>query len=277
MCGAWTVLLCQKEEVDKVIAAMSSRNTIKTLAALLLLSVLIMQVIPPVIAQTNATGVQVQLNGPPVIGTLRGGDYTGTIIDPEGRQWSYMVYVDGPNITGASPLEPEALNGTLSPGNYSFSFNITGMQRAGVIDIHVNCTSGNLYYEKVQPIIVVTPITINAEIKNPSNVVVNNVTVQFLVDGVEIEKQVISSIPAMQTKTIFSEWIETDKEPGWHDSTILVDLNGDGVIDIEAGDMIVEDRFFIEGGNDWIFALTVLVGLTLLVVGFGLISRRKIR
>ena len=143
--------------------------------------------------------------------------------------------------------------------------------------IHVNITYGNLYYEKVQPIIVEAPISISAEIKNPSNVIVSNVTVQFLVDGTEFDKQIISSVPAMQTKTISSEWIATDKEPGWHDSTIIVDLNGDGVIDLEAGDMIVEGTFFIEGGSDWIFALTVLVGLTLLIIGFGLITRRKIR
>ena len=257
--------------------AMSSKNVMKTFVAILLLSMLIMQTIPPVLAQTNATGVLVQLNGPQVIGSLRGGEYTGVIIDPENREWDYKVYVDGANITGATPLEPLAVNGTLSPGNYSFSFNITGMQRAGILDIHVNCTSGTLDYEKVQPIIVEAPIIISAEIKNPSNVIVNNVTAQFLIDGTEFDHQIINSIPAMQTTTITSEWIATDKEPGWHDSTILVDLNGDGIIDLEAGDMIVEDRFYIEGGSDWVFALTVLVGLTILIVGFGLITRRKIR
>ena len=257
--------------------AMSSRNIIKSFVAILLMSVLLMQIIPPALAQTNTTGIRVELNGPSVIGTLRGGDYTGTIIDPDNREWSYMVYVDGANISGATPLEPEAINGTMSPGNYTFSFNITGMSKAGELDIHVNCTSGTLYYEKVQPIIVVAPIHISAEIKNPSNVMVNNVTVRFLVDEVEIDHQLINSIPAMQTTTTSSEWIATDKEPGWHDSKILVDLNGDGVIDLEAGDMIVEDRFYIEGGSDWIFALTVLVGLTILIVGFGLITRRKIR
>ena len=151
------------------------------------------------------------------------------------------------------------------------------MRSPGELEIHVNCSSGPLYYEKVQPITVVTPIVFNVELSNPSNVIINNATARFLVDGIEIDSQTIDPIPARQDITVTSEWIAADKKPGWHDSQILVDLDGNGMINSDAGDIIVEDRFYIEGGNDWTFGVTVLIGLAALVIGFGLITKRKIR
>lgn len=256
---------------------MITGKPVKSLIAIMLLTVLVLQVVPPVIAETNATNIRIQLNGPSVIGILDQAEYSATVIDPENRAWNYAIWITASNDTGASPLKELPFNGTLSPGNESFLFNITSMQRPGELEIHVNCTSGNLYYEKVQPITVVSPIVFNVEINNPTNIVVNNATVQFLVNDIIIDFQTISSIPARQGTTVTSEWITSDIEPGWHDSTIRVDLNGDGVIDTDVGDMIVNDRFYIEGGSDWVFALTVLIGLAALVIGFGLISRRKIR
>jgi len=253
------------------------KQKISTILTILLLSALILQIMPPVIAQTNTTNVRVHLSGPSVLGTLKSGEYVATITDPESRSWNYKVYITANNLTGASPLSSSPTNGSVESGNNTFNFNITSMQKAGELKIHINCTSGTLYYEKIQPITVVTPIIFNVEINNPSNVVVKNATVQFLVDGVEIDRETISSLEARQSTTVSSEWIATDKEPGWHDSSILVDLNGDGIIDKDVGDMIIEDRFFIEGGKDWVFAVTVLIGLTALVLGFGLISRRKMR
>ena len=254
-----------------------SSKYIKPALAIMLLSVLVLQLVPPAIAETNATNIRVELHGPSVIGTLNQAEYSATVIDPDNRAWEYSIWITAANDSGASPLKELPANGTLNPGNSTFLFNITATHRPGELEIHVNCTSGTLYYDKVQPITVVTPIIFNVKLNNPSNVVINNATVQFFVDDTEIDFQTIGTIPAMQDTTVTSEWVSTDKEPGWHDSKILVDLNGDGIINTDIGDMIVEDRFYIEGGNDWIFGVTVLIGLAALVIGFGLITKRKIR
>ena len=247
------------------------------LTAFVLIVIMFLCLVPTSIADTNTENVRVVLNGPPVLGTLMSDEFAATIIDPENREWDYKVFITSDNTTGASPLESEPVNGTVSPGNDTFGFNVTGMQEPGTLEIHVNCSSGTSYYEKVQPIVVVKPILFSINLNNPSNVIIKNATVQFLVDGIEIDKQVIQSIGARQSDTITSSWITPDPELGWHDSTILVDLNGDGIIDTDAGDMMVEERFFVEGGSDWVFNITLLVGLLALIIGFVLISRRKIR
>jgi hypothetical protein len=220
----------------------------------------------------------ISLNGPSVVGTLRVGTYSASLVDAENRVWDYKVFItSSSNTSGASPLADSPINGTVTPENNTFSFDITAPQAKGELNIHINCTSGSYYYNKVHKIYVVTPISFSVDVNNPTNVEIKNATVQFFVDDVEFDKQVILSLGAGQSTQVSSEWISKDKTPGWHTSKILIDLNGDGMIDTNVGDKIIDDRFYIEGSTNWIFALTVLVGLTALIIGFGYISKRKIK
>jgi len=243
--------------------------------ALLLIALTIS--IPVVDGQSNTTDVRLHLNGPSVLGTLRTGTYSVTFIDPVSRIWTYKAYITATNTTGASPLKDSPINGTLDSENNSFTFDVTAQQDSGELDLYINCTSGSFYYVKVQTIPVVYPIAFNVDINNPSNVEINNATVQFYVDGSEIDKQVIQTISARQNTKVSSEWITIDQKPGWHDSRIVVDLNGDGIIDSNAGDMVILDKFYIEGGKDWLFASTVLIGLIALIIGFVYLSKRKMK
>jgi len=255
-----------------------SMNSYKLLGILIILTVFVnLAILPVTSAQTSATDVQIQLYGPSALGSLRTSTYSATFIDPNNRDWNYKVYITAANTTGASPLFASPINGTISKDNNTFSFDVTAQKDTGELEIHINCTSGSLVYEKIQKVYVVSPIKLAANIKNPSNVEIHNATVQFFVDGTEIDKQVIQTIGAGQNTSVESEWISYDKEPGWHDSRIVVDLNSDGVIDTQAGDLIINDKFYIEGGNDWVFAITVFIGLIALIVGIGFISKRKMK
>jgi hypothetical protein len=222
------------------------------------------------------TDVRVHLNGPSTLGILRSGTYSMTFDDPLARTWTYKIFIAAANTSGASPLIDSPINGTISPENNTFTFDITAQQKVGDLDIHINCTSGAYYYEKVQKIHVVNPISLKAKINNPTSVEITNATVQFYVDGTEIDEQVIQTIGANQSVDVESEWISLNKEPGWHDSRIVVDLNSDGLIDTQSGDMVIDSQFYIEGGSNWMMVIIIVAGLMALVVGFGYISKRKI-
>ena len=236
-----------------------------------------MLILPGISAQTTPPDVRMQLYGPSVLGTLRTGTYSATFIDPNYRDWSYKIFITADNTTGASPLYASAINGTVTKDNNTVEFDVTSQMKTGQLEIHINCTSGSYVYEKIQTVYVVNPIILNANINNPSNTDIKNATIQFFVDGSEIDKQVLLTIGAKQNTTVETEWISNDKEPGWHDSRITVDINSDGVIDTQAGDIIIDDRFYIEGGSDWVFALTVFIGLIALILGIGYISKRKMK
>ena len=241
------------------------------------ISLIVVLLVPVTNGQSNTSNVTLHLSGPSVLGTLRSGTYSATFVDSESRNWDYKVFISSSNTSGASPLIDSPINGTITPGNRSFTFTITAQQSPGDLEIHVNCTTGTLYYEKVQKISVVTPIALNFDVNNPTNVEILNATIQFYVDGLEIDKQIVPSFKPNQITQVSSEWITKDKTPGWHDARIVIDLNGDGVIDTNAGDKIINDRFYIEGETNWVFGLTVLVGLFILIIGLGYISKRKIK
>jgi hypothetical protein len=76
---------------------------------------------------------------------------------------------------------------------------------------------------------------------------------------------------------VSGEWISDDKAPGWHETEVWVDLNSDGDIDTNTGDMIVIDRFYVEGRSTWLNWLIVIVGFVALTVGLMYISKQKIR
>lgn len=252
-------------------------NSSKLISFMLTAAVIVIIAGPCISAQTSVKDMTIQLSGPIAIGTLRTSTYTATMNDLSDRDWTYKIYITAENTTGASPLIASPINGTVTPENNTFTFDITGQNEAGELEIHINCTSGVYTYQKVQKIYVVQPISLKAEIANPSNVVINNATVQFFVDGIEIDTQIIPSIGANQNTSVESEWIEYDKEPGWHDSRITVDLNSDGVIDAQAGDMIIDREFYIEGGSNWVFILTLFIGLFALIIGIGYISKKKMK
>jgi len=243
--------------------------------AAILIALIGLMLIPVAGAGTQVSDVRLDLSGEQALGTLRTGTYSATLNDPLARTWNYKIYIMADNTTGATPLKDSPLNGTFTPDNKTISFDITAQQRQGELEIHINCTSGAYYFEKVQKIIVVNPISLKAKVTNQSPVEIKNATVQFYVDGTHIDTQTINSIGANQSVDVESEWISLHKEPGWHDSRIVVDINGDGVIDTNSGDIIIDNRFYIEGESSWLTIAIILVGLLALVIGFGYISKRK--
>ena len=171
------------------------------------------------------------------------------------------------------------MTGYITRGNWTFQFNLTSQSIPGDLTIHIICTSttGSFWYLKKETITVVEPVIISATIQNPTNTDVKNATVHFLVDGVEIDSQEISSINSRQSIDVNGEWISADKEPGWHDSEVRVDLSSDGLIDKAAGDIVITDRFYIEGESNWLTWLAVAFGMLALVAGLTFISKRKVK
>ena len=230
-------------------------------------------------AEGNVKDVRLHITGSDVLSTNKVSYYTATLVDPQEREWEYEMWVSADNETGASPTADSPATGNITRGNWTFQFNLTSQSIPGDLTIHINCTSttGSFWYMKEETITVVEPVIISATIQNPTNTDVKNATVYFFVDGVEIGSQTIGSINSHQSMDVNGEWISADKEPGWHDSEVMVDLNGDGIIDKSTGDMIITNRFYIEGESSWLTWLVVAFGLLALVAGLTFISKRKVR
>jgi hypothetical protein len=249
----------------------------KTLT-IMLVGLFIMQALAAFPAQELATDVRIHLSGPAVLGVEKSGHYYATLVDPQNREWVYKVFVTAENTTGASPLEASPVTGNLTAENKTFEFDLTSQAKSGDLVIHVNCTSveDSSWFESTDRIDVVTPVVIKTMITNPTDTQINNATVNIYVDGVKIDDQTLSLAPN-QGQEVSADWIVVEKTPGWHDFKFEVDLNSDGVIDVTAGDTVMADKFYVEGGGTIFLWLIIFAGLLALVAGFYFISKRKLR
>ncbi len=226
-------------------------------------------------AEGNADDVLLHVSGPDVLAHNSQGHYDITLIDPQDRNWAYSVHIDARNITGASPLEIEPITGNLTAGNDTFSADITAMTNLGemIMIVNVSSPTGTLWQTREFDINVIEPVVISTKILNSGEVNIKNASVEFYVDDVLISTDTLSYLGAGESTTLTSNWVSEDIDDGWHTSTIIVDVNDDGIIDPIMGDIKVSEDFFVEGSNVSA-TLFILIGISALLIGMILINKK---
>ncbi|MCK5039137.1 MAG: hypothetical protein KAS16_08570 [Thermoplasmata archaeon] len=255
---------------------MSTRSMSLTLVVFISLTLLALMGPAMVSADDgNVSDIRLHIRGPDLLAHDRVGTYEITIMDPLERSWQYSLWIDANNITGAKPLEIEPMVGNLSAQNKTFVADITAMTPLGdmIMYINVSSPSGALWYVREFDIKVIEPIVIVADILNSGDVVILNATVQFFVDDELLSTDTLRSLDVGASTVMTGEWVTEDIADGWHTSTVLVDVNNDGIIDPTVGDMEIDNKFFVEGSN-MSATIYILLGITGLLVGMILINKK---
>ncbi len=224
-------------------------------------------------AEGNVDDIRIHVRGSDILAQDSTSNYEITLMDPQDRNWAYSVHIDADNITGASPLEIEPIAGNLTSGNDTFSANIGAMSNIGdmVMIINVTSPSGALWYVREFEIKVIEPIVISAEIFNSGDVDIRNATVEFYVDDDLISTDTLAYLPAGGSTKMSSQWVSEEIADGWHTSTVLVDVNDDGITDPGMGDIEINDKFYVEGSN-MSATLYIILGITALFFGMVIIN-----
>ena len=194
----------------------------------------------------------------------------------DGGNYSLKVYLEGTNLTGAKPTKSSPLTPKSETGN--FTINVTAPRSSQTITLVINATSQKdserMYSEYRHEIQVIEPIVISAKIENTGDVDLRNVVVKFYVDGDYIGDQSITYLGAKNSTTISYEWLATGVQPGRHEVIITVDMNGDGVIDEQDGDLVISKYFYKEYGE---IHPAIIVTVAVLMIIVILILIRTIR
>lgn len=230
--------------------------------------------------------VKLFITGPDALGVSENAVYVVTIVggpgEEEGGKWRVAAHLTGANVTGSSPTLGDAFNETQDSN--VFQINVTAPPIPQKMVLHLEGASllGNesaLVFEEVK-ISVVRPINFRATITNPSNSTLENILVNFKVDGELIgSAEPIKQIGPLGEGTASYSWITKDISPGRHELTIEIDLNGDGVIDEERGESFFIESFYGPQGNPSIFVLIVIALLVIVVILLlpGTLRRKKKR
>jgi len=179
----------------------------------------------------------------------------------DGGRWNVTVYLTGPDVAGAEPSESEPFNEESDIGSFTVEVKMPATPQTVELVVNVTSKSTNeseiAFGERSFEIKVVRPITLGAVIKNPTNVTIEGVPVSFYVDG-KFVGITVADIPAQDEKTVTYEWVIADIEAGEHLLEVTVDLNGDGKIDPENGEVITSRIFYRRyEGPDYLTPLVV--------------------
>ena len=249
-------------------------KALTVIAVFLMLSVPLLAFALPAAAEDgNIDDVRFHVAGPKVVGADKTNLYEISLIDSESRNWKYEAWVTAKNRTGAFPSEAEKIIGNLTGDNKSFQIDITATSNVGTMSIVMNISSpsGALWYTSEEEITVVEPIPVKGTIYNSGQVKINNATVKIYIDEEQIGTDIIESLDPGSSKVVSADWISDDIASGWHEAKFIVDVNGDGIINSDMGDIVFTKDVYVKGAGAASFL--ILIGILALMIGVLLISR----
>jgi len=220
--------------------------------ALALVIAALLAAIPPAAAQGPVSGV---LTGPAALAPHGSGVYfvnaTGGPASEGAGNYSIRYWITGSDLTGGLPL-PATPATQVGNSSGSFKFNVTAPQADGAItlNVEINSTAGGRTETGTvaKSITVVTPVVLKATFRNDGDAAAVNVPVKFYVDGKFAGATNISRIEPKASGTATLSWLPVGLTPGAHTVRIEADLNRNGVIEPDKGEVAFVDVLY---KKDW--------------------------
>jgi hypothetical protein len=249
------------------------------LAAALLSAAVLVTMSPPVASQE----VSILVLGPDAVAVGSNVTYNVTVGGgpaEQGGTYNVTAYLDGPEVTGATPSRSQPYSNESSRTTYSIDITAPGAPQTMSLVVNVSSSAANTtekaWAQTSYTIVVVRPIVLSALVKNESNITLEGIDVRFFVDG-EFVGSVKESFPPLESKRVQFEWVVKGVSPGGHKATVEVDLDGDGVADPAKGEVVSARIFYreYEGPNYILPAIILLIILSALVAIF--LVKRQLR
>lgn len=164
----------------------------------------------------------------------------------EGGTFEISYVVEGDNTVGADPQIPRILANTEG----RFEFNVTAPEAEGTVQLFVRATSTgettrlNETAQTRYLVNVFRPIELRATIRNNGGAAALNVDVRFYVDGAFVGNTTLARIGAGEQTEALVSFIPVNVGIGRHTVRVEADLDGDGTISPERGELIVTEFFY---------------------------------
>ncbi len=245
--------------------------------ALLALALLVAGAVAP---SVRAQGLEAIIDGRDAIGVGAAAHYNVTVSGGPGAEGGILTvkyWLKGGDLTGATPTVNSPTTTTVHNSTRAL-LNVTAPTHEQVVTLVVEVNSsksGSFATTSVtKAIAVVIPVMLKATFRNTSGVAAVNVTVEFAVDGTRVGTTTVARINAGDTAVAQLSWLPVGLAPGTHTVTASGDLNGNGVIEPQLGE-VQSSNFFYKSSPElpWGFIALIVVAIIL----SGLIANSAIR
>jgi hypothetical protein len=252
---------------------------------LLVISLLLSLALLPAFSVSGALAqgpVAVFISAPDVAGTGKQVPVTVTVAGGPGEDngtFKIKVYLRGPDLEGASPLEESPFEKSSPDKTFSFNVTMPSTEQQVEIVVEANSTKGGSWStgSSTKTVRVLVPLEVTATVVNQGSVEVRDVPVYLYLDGERVAETTLDSLKPGESKEVAFEYLPVDLGVGTHTLEIRVDLNGDGVIDPSLGEVVYRATFVKEAEpiNPLYIALGVVVAfVAALFVGAAIRQRR---
>lgn len=247
-----------------------------------LLAVLLAALAAPLLAaDADAQGpVTAVIQGPTAIAPTSIHPYSVTVTGGPAEvngtfEISYVL--EGERLQGGDPQ----IARTLANREGEFSFNVTAPEAEGTVQLVVRAKSGgeggNETTEARLWIDVARPIDLRATIRNNGASAALNVTVIFYVDGRAVGNMTIARIDAGGTAEANVTFIPVGLAVGRHVVKVTADLDRDGTIEADAGELLMSEFFYKSERSNTPAILGTITVLILVVFVLVLLAIRRQR
>lgn len=258
-----------------------SRRLVLAFVCLAFLAVALAAASPRGLGQTSVAGV---ISGPKSLAPGANAFYklnaSGGPAEGGAGNYSVSYYLTGKDLTGGLPQASAPKTGTNPNG--TFSLNVTAPQPEEQITLVVvlNSSIEGGAYEKTTltyPITVVAAIVLTATFANDGPAAAVNVPVTFYVDGVLVGRTNISRIEPGATGTATLSFLPAGLAAGQHTVRVEADLNKNGVIEPDKGEVVFVDVFYKQGFQlTWPWAV-LIIGIMVFITAMLILRARSRR
>ncbi len=242
-------------------------------ALLLLAGLALAGAAPVATAQTAVTGV---ITGPSALAPGGNSTYhlnaTGGPGASTNGNFTIKYFLRAPDLTGGLPQESSPGSQTNATGTFKMNVTAPQAEETVVLVVIVNSTSAGISETATltYSITVVTPIVLTATFTNSGHAAALNVTVKFYVDGTLVGTTNVGRIEPGASATATLSFLPVGLGVGTHQVVAKADLNKNGIIEPDKGEVAVSDVFYKEGAQlTWGWAIVIIilaVFVTLLVI-----------
>jgi hypothetical protein len=195
--------------------------------------------------------VVVFISAPEVAGTGKQVPITVTVAGGPGEEngtFKIKVFLKGPDLQRASPLEDAPLEETSTDNTFSFNVTMPLTEQRVEVVVEANSTKGESWTvgSATESIDVLVPLEITATVVNQGDVEIKDVPVYLYLDGERVDETRLDSLSPGESKEIRFEYLPVGLGVGSHTFEIWVDLNGDGEIDPSLGELVYRSTFVKE-------------------------------
>lgn len=194
----------------------------------------------PVLASASSNTVgPVTVSGPTKVAVGSTFNYT-VDVQQIFSHYKLAFLLSGYNLTGASPISPQYLNGTFAPQN--FTVKAPSVQTTLFLFFQVIASlNGQIFYYNITRVVqVLNYTTLTAKIYNPTKFHLKDLNVSFYVNNKYVGSSIVN-ISSNSTQNVTYQWLSGTLSPGIYNVEVKINntfvqvISGAYNINIQAG------------------------------------------